>query len=186
MNTVQTTFWRRKRVGSWVDVCWVFKPQQPPVSIMAVDKLMRELQAQYFSICYLSLGWLTLTVLHSEKKVISLWQCLCCHYTGFLECTEHRAQFISYTVIQILYPFYFYAIPFCVFSLETHIHAERVWRCYDKSTNNLMLSGNCTSLEKAWWNKCWLLTPPISRHSSFSPQVPFPRLRYLQTVISHK
>lgn len=61
------------------------------------------------------------------------------------------------------------------FFLETHIYAEWVCGCYDRFTNNLMLSGNCTSLEKAWWNKRWLLTPPISWHSSLSPRVPFHR-----------
>lgn len=50
----------------------------------------------------------------------------------------------------------------------------------------LTLSGNCSSLEKAWWNKCRLLTSPISQRSSSSPRVPLCRLRYLQTVISHK
>ena len=56
----------------------------------------------------------------------------------------------------------------------------------DMSNCNLMLSGDSTSLDKAWWNECWLVTPSISRHFLVSPREPSSRLRYLQTVISNK
>lgn len=81
---------------------------------------------------------------------------------------------------------------FCLFentfSLESRIQAE--WVLVGVLTHSV--TSRCQAIaprrgkKKAWWNKCWLLTPPISWQSSLSPQAPLHRLRYLQTVISHK
>lgn len=48
------------------------------------------------------------------------------------------------------------------------------------------LSNHQWRLDRSWWNKCWLLTRPILRHSSVSLAQACPGLRYLQTVIFHK
>lgn len=86
---------------------------------------------------------------------------------------------------------YFPTFLFCAVSLEDLILIYAEWINVSEGQeldvrHQSAPVRRCSSSAGPWWNKRWLLTPPISWLPSASPQVPSPRLRYLQTVISNK